>query len=111
MRVPHIPELLRPIEDALSGETDRNRILLSLYQTLAREKISVSSKKEIENVCSDFRFWIDENGLLPEIEQSEYSMLIYHGQASGLIAKRNISKIRHSTANWVKQTIGDFRKW
>ncbi len=111
MRAQHIPELLMPIEDALAGETDRKRILLALYETLAREKISVSSKTDIKNVCSDFRFWIDENGLLSEIEQSEYSMLIYHGQVSKLIIKRNYSKIRHSTANWVKQTIGDFRKW
>ena len=111
MRVPHIPELLKPIEDTLAGEADKNRILLSLYQTLAREKISVSSRKEIEAVCSDFRSWIDGNGLLPEISQSEYAMLIYHEQVSRLIAKRNYSKIRHSTANWVKQSVGDFRKW
>lgn len=111
MRVPHIPALLDQIESALEDEPDKNRILLSLYLTLAREKIGVAPKKEIETVCRDFRSWIDERNLLPSIEHRKYPMMIYKAQIARLIAKRSYSKIRHCAANWVKQNIGDFRKW
>ena len=111
MIVPHIPVLLDQIESALGDEMDRDKILLSLYGTLAREKINVASRADIVTVCSDFRSWIDEHGLLPAIERREYPMMIYEAQVSKLIAKRNYSRIRHRAANWVKQNIGDFRKW
>lgn len=110
-RIPHIPELLLKISDALADEQDKNRILLSLYLTLAREKISASTKNEISVVCSDFKEWIDEKGLCSKIEQNEYAMMIYNGQASKLIARREYTKLRHGVANWIKQNIGDFRKW
>ena len=111
MRVAHIPELLGQIEADLDGEPDKNKILLSLHETLAGEKISVAPRTDIISVCSDFRSWIDEHGLLPAIERREYPMMIYEAQVSKLIAKRSYSIIRHRAANWVKQNIGDFRKW
>ena len=111
MRIPHIPDLLDQIEAVLEGVEDKNRILLALYLTLAREKISAASLDETKAVCLDFQNWIDAHGLLPEIRSRKYAMLIYEARAIRLIAKRNISKIRHSMANWVKRTVGDFRKW
>ena len=110
-RIPHIPELVSKIEAALGDEADGEKILLSLYLTLAREKISVSSGKEIKVVCDDFRAWIDTHDLFPVICQKEYPMMICHGQVTRLIAKRYYSKLRHSVANWVKRSVGDFRKW
>lgn len=111
MRVAHIPELIKKIEAVLEGEEDKNRILLSLHLTLAREKIAVASKADILTVCMDFKTWIDDRGLLPVIERREYPMMVYRGEVSKLLAKRTYSKIRHRTANWMKQIIGDFRKW
>lgn len=111
MRIPHIPDLLDQIEAALDGVADKNRILLSLYLNLAREKIGVTSRADIENVCDDFKNWIDAHGLLTEIQNREYAMLVYEARVDRLIAKRTVSKIRHRAANWVKRNIGDFRKW
>jgi len=111
MRIPHISELVEKIEEALANEKDGRRILLSLYLTLAREKIGAASESEIGIVCSDFAAWVDEKKLLPEIEGGEYAMLIYNGQVRKIIARRRYTKIRHSVANWIKQNIGDFRKW
>lgn len=110
-KIPHIPELLIKISEALADAQDKNKILLSLYLTLARERISVSTKEEISIVCSDFKEWIDENELYSKIEQNEYVMLIYNSQVTRLMARREYSKLRHSFANWIKQNIGDFRKW
>ena len=110
-RIPHIPELVSKIEAALGDEADREKILLSLYLTLAREKISVSPGKEIQVVCDDFKAWIDEHDLYSAICQKEYPVMVYDGQVAKLIAKRNYSKLRHGVANFLKRTIGDFRKW
>lgn len=110
-RVPHIPDLICKLESPLKGEPDKNRILLSLYQTLVREKIAVSSRDEIRSVCSDYKTWIDEHKLLSSISALDYPMMIYRGDVSRIVAKRAYSKLRHSIANRVKQTIGDFRKW
>ena len=109
-RIPHIPELVSRIEDALGDEADREKILLSLYLTLAREKISVSPGKDIKVVCDDFKAWIDAHDMFSAISQRAYPMMIYDGQVARLVAKRNYSKLRHSVANWVKRSVGDFRK-
>lgn len=111
LRVAHIPTLLVPIEAALEGEADKNRILLSLHKLLAREKINVSSGAEIKTVCDDFRSWIDERGLLPAIENAKYPMMMYRGQTNRIRAKRNFGRIRHRVADRLKQKFGDFRKW
>lgn len=110
-RIPHIPELVSRIEDALGDEADREKILLSLYLTLAREKTSVSPVKDIKVVCDDFKAWIDAHDMFSAISQRAYPMMIYHGQVARLVAKRNYSKLRHNVANLLKRTIGDFRKW
>lgn len=110
-RIPHIPELIDKIEKTLADTEDKNKILLLLYLTLAREKISAASKEEIDVVCADFKSWIDEYGLLPLIADREYAMLMYKGEASKLIFRSKKTKLRHSVANWIKQNIGDFRKW
>lgn len=110
-KISHIPAVLDKVETALADESDKARILLALYLTLAREKISVSQRNEIEIVCSDFKSWIDKHNLQPTIIEREYPLMLYQKRAFLLIAKRTYSKIRHSAANWLKQMIGDFRKW
>ena len=110
-RIPHIPDLLSKIETVLESEPDRDRILLMLYLTLAREKINVSSADEINTICSDFHDWIDAHDMQRTISQGSYPMMLYQGQTAKLILKRTYSMLRHKTANLVKQTIGDFRKW
>ena len=110
-RIPHIPDLIEKIEKSLADTQDKNRILLSLYLTLAREKISALTKDEISVVFSDFKAWIDEHNLVASIAEREYAMHIYNGDVLKLIYMSRKTKIRHSVANWIKQNIGDFRKW
>ena len=110
-KISHIPDLLSKIEAALADEADKDRILLRLFLTLAREKINISSPKEIKTICSDFHEWIDTHDLLHTITQRSYPMMIYQGQTAKLVVKRTYSKLRHKTANLIKQQIGDFRKW
>lgn len=111
LKIPHIPDLIQAIEDVIAFGNDKNRILLELCIMLSSEKIAVSSRKQIDTICRDFKTWIDKHSLLQEIESRPYSMLIYKGRISDLIRRRSYSKIRHSIANWIKQNIGDFRKW
>lgn len=110
-RVAHIPEVLSIIEEALAGEGDKDKILLSLYDTLAAGKIGVSSREEIKTVCRDYKVWIDEHGLLSSIEEEKRPMQIYKGQIFRILTGRFYGKVRHRTANWIKQNFGDFRKW
>ena len=110
-RISHIPELIAKISEPLADEADKQKILLALYLTLAREKISVSTTKEIKLICKDFRSWIDEQRLLPTIEQRTYPMMLYRSQVTKLMIRRSYSRLRHHAANRLKQIIGDFRKW
>ena len=110
-RVAHIPEVLSRIEEALADEADKNKILLSLYDALAAGKIGISSREEIKTVCWDYKTWIDEHGLLSSIEGKKRPMQIYSGQVPRILAGRFYGKVRHRTANWIKQKIGDFREW
>ena len=110
-RIRHIPDLIAKISEPLAGEADKDKILLALYLTLAREKNMISTKKGIETVCRDFRSWIDEQKLFSKIEQRDYPMLLYQGRITKLMAKQTFSKLRHSAANSLKRIIGDFRKW
>lgn len=111
LRIEHIPILLNKIEKALNGEPDMDGILLSLHLTLALEKIRVSSREEIQTICSDFKEWINLHGFLPAIEHRKFPMMIYDGQVNKIIGKRTCSRLRHGLANWIKQNVGDFRKW
>lgn len=110
-RIAHIPDLVSKIEAVLEQGPDKERILLTLYTTLAREKISISSAKAINTICCDFHNWINAHKLLYAISEKAYPMMIYQGQTFKLIVKRTHSMMRHKTANLIKQTVGDFRKW
>ena len=110
-RIPHIPELVGKIEDALVPVGGSDDILLALYLVLAREKISCASREETDTVCDDFRAWIDAHKLYDRIENNRYAMMLYRRQSTKLLLRRRKTKIRHGVANIVKKTIGDFRKW
>ncbi len=109
-RIEHIPQLVDKIEDALVPLTSPSKIILPLYMTLAREKISAASKAGIRTVCGDFKEWIDKHELKNEIESSAQAMSYYNGNVNRIILRRMKSKVRHRTANWVKKNFGDFRK-
>ena len=110
-RITHIPEIVDKVEDALIPFGDQTDILMALYLALAREKTIYASRNEVEVVCNDFREWIDQHGFKKQIERKKYAKLLYNRNITCLIFQRNKSRIRHRLANWIKQNIGDFRKW
>lgn len=109
-RVPHIPEIVDKIENALVPFGGNTEMLLSLYLILAREKISVATGKEAAIVCSDFRAWVDRHELKHRIGNSKLAALLYSGSVQRLLFRRKKTKIRHRLANWIKQNFGDYRK-
>lgn len=109
-RIEHIPEIVDRIEEALEPLGGNNDILMSLYLTLAREKIGSSSRKEIEAICEDFKAWIDEHDMLGRIQNSKYAMLLYNKNSTKLKIKRIKTSIRHRIAIIIKKSFGDFRK-
>ena len=110
-RIEHITDIVDKIEEALVPFQKPERILLSLYLVLAREKISCATIAETEGVCRDFKEWIDGKDLLSRIIENKYAMCLYNGRVYQLLARRTKTKIRHGMANWLKKRIGDFREW
>ncbi len=108
-RIEHIPEIVDKIEDALIPLGGSEDILLSLYLVLAREKISLASKKETDTVCADFKNWVDSHKLFNRVRSNEYAMLLYGIRSLRLLIKRTKTRIRHKVAVSVKKMIGDFR--
>ena len=99
------------IEDALIPFGDQTDVLLSVYLVLARGKNSCASRKEIDVVCNDFREWIDQRELKSKITNHKQAMILYNGNSNQILFRRKKAKIRHRLANWLKQNVGDFRKW
>lgn len=115
-KIDSLPEMIytifAPLKQVGSEHEDQTeKIILKLYLTLASQKIAVSSRNEITAVCTDFEQWINERGLIENIRDNDYSMLIYNRDVDALIAKRFVSNLRHKTAVAVKSVVGDFRKW
>ena len=110
-RIAHLTDLVNQIGEALHPFADTDAILLTLYQVLAREKISVSAKPEIDVICGDYHAWIDSHGFSEEIRGNEYASMLYGGQSTKLLNLRRKNRVRHAVANFVKKNIGDFRKW
>ena len=99
-RIEHIPEIVDRIEEALVPLGGNSDILMSLYLTLAREKIGCATRKEI---------FTDGHELLGRIRNSKYAMLLYNKNVTKLQIKRIKTSIRHSIAVMAKKTFGDFR--
>lgn len=108
-RIPHIPVLVKRIEDALTPFGDPGGILLSLYLILARERVGCASRAEVQVVCADFAAWVDARRLRSKIQNSKYAMLLYQQRCTLLLIRREKTKLRHRAANLLKKTFGDFR--
>lgn len=114
-RIDSLPELVGKIELALSELMNRksasgeykdqiNSILLSLYLTLAREKVSVSDAAEIRRICDDFITWFSAREMQVPTEQRDFVEHLLNKQVNRLIARRTYGAIRHRIAVTVKNT-------
>ena len=111
-RIAHIPELIDRIEVAAeellkkkSSKKDRSQIdtiLLSLYLVLAREKINVSRKKEIQQICDDFIAWFQGRDIQLYDNQKPYVNLLLNRQVTKIILNRTYISLRHKIAVKVK---------
>lgn len=111
-RIAHIPELVDRIEVAAvellkkkGSKKDRSqidRILLSLYLVLAREKINVSRKAEIQQICDDFIAWFQEREIPLDDSQKDYAESLLNRQVTKIIFSRAYISLRHKIAVKVK---------
>ena len=75
---------------------------MKLYLILAREKISVSSRKEIMQICVEFKEWVDAHQV--ETDGNIYYEMLCGQKINQLIFRRNYSALRHKVAVKVKNT-------
>ena len=114
MRVEHLPMLVDKIEDALDKLIEKKQailkqkeiksILFLLYTVLAREKINVSNRSQIRQICDDFSEWNQEHTFEITPEQKQFVNYLLNRKINCLILKREYGKIRHGLAVIVKNT-------
>lgn len=114
-RISHIPIIIKEIEKAFDNllmakqeEEKRNeteKIAVTLYLILVREKISVSNLKEIGTVCDDFATWFcDKKYQGIKREQSFIDALLKH-RVANLAVRRYYTALRHKIAVKVKSSV------
>lgn len=111
-RIASLSDLIGKIESALArvlkSETgakspeQMNRILVSLYLVLAREKISVSDRNEVGQICDDFRIWFETRDIMLMDDQKEYAEFLLGRKVNSLILKKSYVAFRHKIAVFVK---------
>lgn len=113
-RIEHLSELLNQIEMALDElievqcVQDRTleikNILLDLYCVLSREKIEVSSVKEIKSICYDFSGWYESRQLMFTDKNSKWVDKLLNCAILYFIFRRIYISYRHRLAVWIKST-------
>ena len=114
MRIEHLFTLVDQIEKALDQLIEKKdaqpeqqkikSILVILYHVLAREKIAVSNRKEIRQICNDYIKWLERyTGDIPNSEQN-YSELLKKCRIRKILFQRTYTKIRHKIAVRIKST-------
>lgn len=96
-----VSQINEAFEESVSSE-QKNEILLSLYLTLAREKISVSSRKEISVVCDDFSKWYETGSY--QLKGDAFINKLLNHKVGSLRFKSKYTVIRHRIAILVKST-------
>ena len=114
-RIPHIASLVDQIEAAAEGliqvsednqvATQVGHILFSLYLVLAREKIAVSNKDEIGQICDEFRHWMENRKLVIDAEQQKFVDLLMKRKVTQIMIHRTYVSVRHWIAIRVKAFI------
>lgn len=113
-RIEHLSELLNQIEVALDELIEvqcvQNRtleiksILLDLYCVLSREKIEVSSVKEIKSICYDFSDWYEPRQFMTTDKNSKWVDKLLNCAIPYFIFKRFYIGYRHRLAVCIKST-------
>lgn len=114
MRIEYISSIVDQIETAFdkleehadqATEKEINHILISLYLVLAREKITVSSVKQIRQICGDFADWYRRhNNIEIPAESKAYARVLLESKIMRILLKREYTEVRHRIAVGVKNT-------
>lgn len=103
-RVNHLTDIADQIDCAFGEfvfQEQKEEILLSLYLVLAREKISVSNRKEISVICHDFVKWYQAKGYQT---RDVFINQLLNCKVGSLIIKSKYTSIWHKIAVAVKNT-------
>lgn len=108
-RISSLPEFLKPIEASLFAlrcgnpavtPVQADAVLQQLYLTLAREKISISDRKGIRQICRNFRRWSDQQE--PPAEASKFQKRLLGEKVTALYFANKKTALRHKIAVWAK---------
>lgn len=104
-RISRISALMAPLEEALGALIDvpreqRENVCLTLFCTLAREKIAVSSLSTIREVCADYAAWYQRGGF--DREETPFHRNLMAGKAGKLYFSAKKTALRHRIAVWAK---------
>lgn len=104
-RIASISEFLKPIARALEAlpevpREQKDAVLVALFQTLAREKIAVSSLPTIREICEDYAGWYRNGGFDREESQFHRDLMTQKAEKLYLSAKK--TALRHRIAVWAK---------
>lgn len=119
-RIPDITSLINQIEDAAEGlirTSEDNQvadqighILVSLYLVLAREKIAVSTKNEIGQICDAFRHWMENRNIAIDTEQQKNVDLLINRKVNQIVMHRTYVSVRHWAAVRIKSFLHKYEK-
>lgn len=77
-------------------------IVIGIFLMLARQKIAVSDRKAVGEICDDFIRWVHEREIPQDELSSNFVQDVLHRRVWKLIAKRDYTRLRHETANRIK---------
>ena len=111
LRIKNISDLVYQIESSLNilllkkkiknYTTVSNNILEKLYIVLAKEKISVSNRKEIREICTNYKSWIKDHETKFSGNDSYRKMLLKQ-KVNSLILNYCYTSLRHKIAITIK---------
>lgn len=113
-RIDHLPSLVGQIEEALNNLTvcqniqemqeGIKEIPLLLYLVLAREKIAVSTVREIKVICRDFSTWWSVHAQPLREQDKQFVDQLLHQKIAQMMCKRTYVAARHKIAVSVKSS-------
>lgn len=119
-RIEHLSDLVSQIEMALDELIEVQcmqeqtwkikNILLDLYCVLSREKIEVSSAKEIKSICYDFSLWYKARQFVTADKNVKWVGRLLNCSICYFVFRRIYISYRHKLAVWLKNTTWYQRK-
>ena len=109
-RISKISSVIDNLQDAFYGLADSfgkehdvfDDQLTDIFLMLARQKIQVSDRRTIEEVCRDLKEWLPAHNVSPETLSGQYTQKVLQQKTAWLYWRCRYSALRHWIANFVK---------